>query len=420
MKSVVIGGGVIGTTTAYYLAKLGHEVELIERREDVARETSFGNGGVLHSSECEPWSRPGMVRNVIKWLGKESAPLLLRYSAIPKMWRWGLAFAGNCNLEDYRRNTRANLRLSLLTLQSIAEIRAETELDYDMRSTGTMKIYTAQKALDTNAREAEYMRPHGMQCEVLDAAGAVAREPALASARDGLVGALYFPPDESGDCQKFTVALRKHAETLGVRFRFGTEIAGFDRASDRVAAAVTTTGEHVAADNYVVALGSHTPALMRTVGVRIPIYPVKGVTITVPSANWPERLNMPIIDDTRLFGLATFGDRLRASGSAEIAGFDTTPSRARCQAIVDNVTAVFPDFARCYDPATALYWAGLRPMTPTGTPCLGKTRLSNLFVNAGHGHLGWTMSCGSARVVSNLVAGGDPGIDLDRLALDQR
>jgi len=235
-----------------------------------------------------------------------------------------------------------------------------------------------------------------------------------------LVGALYFPPDETGDCSKFTKGLRKHAESLGVRFRFGVEVAGLDRESDRIGAAVTKTGERIAADSFVVAMGSHTPALMRTVGERIPIYPVKGVTITVSAANWPEHLMMPIIDDTRLFGLVALGDRLRASGSAEITGFDTTPSRARCQAIVDNVTKVFPEFARCYDPETALFWAGLRPMTPTGTPCLGRTKIDNLFVNAGHGHLGWTMSCGSGRTVANIVAGQDPGIDMDRLALDQR
>lgn len=419
MRTIVMGAGVIGTATAYFLAKQGHEVVVLDRQSGAALETSFGNGGVLHTSECEPWARPGMVANVLKWLGKEDAPLLLRPSALPHMWRWGIGFALNCSTAPYRRNTMANMRLAFLTLEALRAIREEAAFDYDMRQTGTMKIYSDRQAFAKVQTECEVLAPHGLRFEVCDVARCIALEPALEPIADTLVGALYFPPDEAGDCHKFTRGLAQHSESLGVTFQFGTEIKRLVRKSGRVVGVETASGR-VEGDNFVAALGSYTPLLLRTVGVRVPIYPVKGVTITVPAEGWPNPLGMPIIDDTRLFGLVPLGNRLRVSGSAEITGYDTVPSRARCQAIIDNVIGVFPEFAKCYTPETASYWAGLRPMTPTGTPCLGRTKIANLFVNAGHGHLGWTMSCGSAQVVANIVAGKDPGIDMDRLALDQR
>jgi D-amino-acid dehydrogenase len=418
MKTIVLGGGVIGTSTAYYLAKLGHEVHLIERREGAALETSFGNGGVLHTSEAEPWSRPGMPANIWKWLGREDAPMLLRYRALPKMWRWGLDFVRNCTPDRYRRHTQINLRLSFYTLRCVEEIRAETGIDYDLMQKGTLKIYTRRGALEQNRTECEAMRPHGMVFEAADADRCVAIEPALAPIRDTLVGGLFFPPDEHGDCHKFTVALGQYCETkLGVRRSYGTEIKSLRRKGDRIEAVETSAGP-MTADNYVAAMGSFTPLLLGPLGIRLAIYPAKGVSVTVPAAGWEDGPKVPIIDDTRLFGLIRLGDRYRCSGSVEIGGYDATPNRGRCQAIVDNVIGVFPQFAKCYDPTTAFFWGGLRPMAPSGNPYLGPTRLRNLFVNAGHGHLGWTMSCGSSRAVADLVAGRKPAIDMTGLTLD--
>lgn len=403
MKCLVLGAGVIGTTTAYFLAKDGHDVTVIDRQPKAAMETSFANGGVLHTSECEPWSRPGMTRNILKWLGKEDAPLLLRYHAMPKMWRWGLAFARNCNHTRYMRNTRRNMALSLLTLDLIKQIRAEAGIAYDHLETGSMKIYTNRQAMEKVADDCQTLSRDGLDYEVLDVPGCIEREPALAPIAETLAGALYFPPDETGDCHKFTNGLATHCESLGVTFQWGTTIRALRRAGGRIDAVETDNGTFQA-DTVVAALGSYTPLLLRRLGMRIPIYPVKGVTVTVPADAWPDAVKMPIIDDTRLFGLVPLGDRLRVSGSAEITGYDTTPSPARCQTIVDNVVRVFPKFAACYDPTTAKLWAGLRPITPTGTPSLGRTRIDNLYVNAGHGHLGWTMSCGSAKVLADVVA----------------
>jgi D-amino-acid dehydrogenase len=420
MKTIVLGGGVIGTTTAYYLAKLGHEVHLVDRQDGVAMETSFANGGVLHTSEAEPWSRPGMPSNIWKWLGQENAPMLLRYSALPGMWRWGLAFIRNCTLERYRRSTMINLRLSFYTLAAIEEIRQETGIEYDLMQKGTLKIYTRAEALEQNRIECESLRPRGMVFEVVDAKRCVAIEPALAPIEHTLVGGLFFAPDEHGDCHKFTTGLREYCERkLDVRCHFGTEVKALRRVGDRIDAIETSKGS-MRADRYVAAMGSYTPLHLRPLGIRLDIYPAKGVTVTVPAAPWADGPKVPIIDDTRLFGLVRLGGRYRCSGSVEFTGYDTAPSPTRCQAIVDNVSSVFPEFARCYDPNTAQFWAGLRPMAPSGNPYLGPTPIRNLFVNAGHGHLGWTMSCGSSRIVANFAADRKPEIDTTGLTLDTR
>jgi D-amino-acid dehydrogenase len=238
----------------------------------------------------------------------------------------------------------------------------------------------------------------------------------LTASASSLAGGIYFPRDEVGDCHKFTTELARHCAKLGVEFHYGTSIERLERGGGRVTGVNTSRGT-MQADNFVAALGSFTPVVLRSVGIGVPIYPVKGVTITVPGAAWNDRLNIPIIDDGRLFGLVPLGDRLRASGSAEVAGYDTTPSPARCRAIVDNVISVFPDFAKCVDPATAKYWAGVRPVTPTGTPILDRSPIANLYIAAGHGHLGWTMGCGSGHVVAAMVTGNRPDIDMSGFAL---
>jgi D-amino-acid dehydrogenase len=419
VKTIVLGAGVIGTTTAYYLARAGHEVHLVERRSDVACETSAGNGSVMHASLCEPWSRPGMPKNVWKWLGKEDAPLLVRYGAIPGMWRWGLDFIRNCNRKDFLRNTRANLGIASRSLDCVAAIVAETGISYDRRTNGTMKVYSSQQGLDEAAEEAEVVRPYGLAVEIVDSRRAIEIEPALAKRGEKMAGAVYFAKDEHGDCQKFTRGLAEHLKKMGVTIHTDTEVRRLRRDGNRIGSVETSKGT-LTADNFVVAMGSYSPGLVAPLGIRLPIYPVKGVTVTVPGENWPERPKLPVIDEAKIFGLVPLGDRLRCSGSAEFTGFDAVPSRTRCQALVDNVIAGFPDFARCYDPDTAVFWAGLRPMTPTGTPVIGRSPIANLFFNCGHNHLGWTLSCGSSDVVAKIVAGKDPGLDLDRLQLDRR
>jgi len=414
MKVVVLGAGIVGTATAYYLAKHGCDVEVVERQPAAGMETSRANGGVIHVSEVQPWAQPGMPTKILGWLGKEDAPLLLRYGAIPHMWRWGLDFARNCTAAKAREHSLTNLRLAKLSLRSIQEIRSEHRLDYDVGTTGALKIYTNQASLESATALGQEWAREGLKYDKLSVKECIDREPALAEAASSLVGGLFFPGEEIGDPNKFTQALARTCADMGVKYHYGTSVSELVARQGRVAAIRTSKGD-ITGDAVVVAMGSFSTDLLRKVGVRVSIYPVKGVTITVDATPWPGAPRCAVIDDGRLFGLVPIGNRLRVSGSAEIAGYDVTPSRERCQAVVDNVISVFPSFAKCYDPAKAFFWAGLRPVASSGVPYLGPTAISNLFVNAGHGHCGWTMGCGSGRVVASLVARRKPDIDITGL-----
>ena len=285
MKTIVLGGGVIGTTTAYYLAKLGHEVHLVDRQDGVAMETSFANGGVLHTSEAEPWSRPGMPNNILKWLGKEDAPMLLRYGALPGMWRWGLAFIRNCSLERYRRSTMINLRLSFYTLQCIAEIREETGIDYDLMQKGTLKIYTRAEALEQNRTECETHAAarHGLRGRRTPSAAWRSSRRSRRSSRRSWAGCSSRPTSTATATSSRPACAAIASEKLGVRCHFGTEVRALRRSGDRIEAVETSKGP-MSADHYVAAMGSYTPRHLRPLGIRLDIYPAKGVTVTVPAA----------------------------------------------------------------------------------------------------------------------------------------
>jgi len=415
MNTIVLGAGVIGTTTAYYLAKAGHEVHVIDRQPEAAMEASFANGSVLHTSEAEPWSRPGMPRAVLGWLGKDDAPMLLRLGALPSMWKWGIDFIRHCTTERYRQAAGVNLRLAHHTLAVMEALRTDTGLEYDRAQRGTLKIYTRQAALDQNAAESALQAPLGLVYEVADAARCVTIEPALAPIRDTLAGGIYAPRDEQGDCHQFTVGLRRYCETkLGVMFHFNTTINRIVHSGDRVESVETCDGR-IAGDRYVAALASYSSALLSPLGVKVSIYPAKGITVTAPDDAWPQGPQVPVIDDTRLFGLVHLGRHYRLSGSVEFNGWDTTPHSARVKALIVNVLSVFPDFARCYNEQTAQVWAGLRPMPSSGNPYVGATKLKNLYLNCGHGHIGWTLACGSSHLLADLIAGRKPAIDMTGL-----
>jgi D-amino-acid dehydrogenase len=411
MHSVVLGAGALGVATAHYLSRLGHRVTVIERQPGAALETSFGNGAVIHASEVEPWSQPGMPLKILKWLGREDAPMLLRLKALPHILRWGPGFLANCTEPRFVANATANLRLALYSLKSLQEIREETGIEYDLGTKGVLKIYRNPEALAAARRNCAMLAPHGLIFEELSPAQCTVREPALEETGASLCGALYFPRDEVGDCHKFVQELARYNEARGIAFRYSMSVTGLVRSGNRIVAVATSQGM-IETDNVVVALGSFAPALLKQVGIDVLIYPVKGVSVTVSAAPWNGAPSHAIIDDGRMFGLIRIGDRLRAAGSAEIAGFDATPMPARVQAIIDKVLQTFPQFARCYTPGTAKVWAGLRPVSPSGVGYMGRTSIRNLFVNAGHGHLGWTMSCGAGRLVADIVAGRKPEIDL--------
>jgi len=330
------------------------------------------------------------------------------------MWRWGLDFARNCTAEKARAHSLTNLRLAILSLQSIQEIRDRHAIDYDVSTNGALKIYTSTESLEAATALGKEWAKRGLTYQKLSVKECVDKEPALAEASSGLAGGLFFPGEEIGDPNKFTQGLAKVCAEMGVVFHYGTTVNALRKRQGRVVAVETSKGE-MPCESAVVAMGSFSQRLLKSAGVHVSIYPVKGITVTVDAAPWPGAPKCAVIDDGRLFGLVPIGNRLRVSGSAEITGYDATPSRERCQAVIDNVISVFPSFAKCYDPRTAFFWAGLRPVASSGVPYVGRTKVENLFVNAGHGHCGWTMGCGSGRVAASLVAGRNPDIDVTGL-----
>jgi D-amino-acid dehydrogenase len=405
----VLGAGVVGTATAWYLLKEGYRVSVIERQPGPALETSWGNGGVIHASEVEPWSQPGMPEKIWRWLGKEDAPILVRYGALPYIWRWGLEFRRNCTVQRFRENTVANLALALHSLRCLQEIGAETGIAYDRAANGVLKIYRSEAALDAATKGSEELARHGLLFERVDGPRCVALEPALAETGPTLVGGLYFPRDEVGDCNLFTTGLAAECQKRGARYHFGRAVTGLDVTGGAVRG-VWMGRDRLDCDQVVVALGSFSAPLLEKAGLRVPIYPVKGISITFPRGAWETAPRMPVIDDSKIFGLVPIGERMRISGSAEVAAYDATPSALRGAAIVRNACYTFPELDRHYSKENARLWGGLRPVTPSGRPIVGPTPVRGLWINAGHGHLGWTLACGSGRALADLVAGRDPGV----------
>jgi D-amino-acid dehydrogenase len=337
--------------------------------------------------------------------------MLLRYGAIPHIIRWGIDFARNCTPERFRENATSNLHLALHSLKSLQEIGAETGIAYDRATRGVLKIYRSREALDGAERSSEFLARFGLLFERITPERCVALEPALEDTKSTLAGALYFARDEIGDSNKFGQGLAAACAMRGVQCRFGEAVHRIETDSGRVQAVATDKGR-IPADNIVVALGSFTAPMLAKNGIRVPIYPVKGVSITFQRAGWNDAPSVPIIDDSKLFGMVSIGDRMRVSGSAEITGYDATPALSRARAIIANASFTFPEMARHLDISQSKVWAGLRPVTPSGTPIIGESRIRGLWINAGHGHLGWTLSCGSGRLIADLIDGRDPGIPL--------
>lgn len=407
MRIVVVGGGIVGVMAAWWLARDGHAVELVERRAGAALETSFANGAIVHASSIEPWSGPGVPWRILRWLGREDAPLLLRPKVLPEIWRWGLSFLAACTAERHRAAAVRNLALALDSLLGLALIRAETGIAYDHRPAAVLKIQRDAAALETAVRAHAPLAAAGLRVERLDRAGLVAREPALAPVADRLAGALLFPQDEIGDCAAMARGLAERCAERGVRLHWDTRVLGFKLAAGRLAAVATDRGE-LAAEAAVVAAGPWTPALLAPLGLRVPIAPVKGVSLTAPRRLWPEAPRHAILDDAAHYALVPVGERLRLAGSAEFTGFEAAPAPARIRALVDRVAELFPAMREVAAGPEAVAWAGLRPMTPGGEPLIGPSRIPGIWLDCGHGHMGWTLAAGSARRLAAQIAGRTP------------
>jgi len=413
MRIAVLGGGVIGVTTAYYLARAGHQVTVTERQPAPAMETSFANAGEISPGYASPWAAPGIPWKAIRWLLMQHSPLVLRPTADPDMLSWLIALLGQCTSGRYAINKERLVRLSQFSRDRLIALRAETGIRYDERSRGTLQLFRTQAQLDGTGKDLAVLRASGLPFETLDRAGCIAAEPGLAGARDPFVGGLRLPQDETGDCFKFTTALAALAAELGVDFRFGVTIQGLDHDGWRIVRARTSAGP-IAADAYVVALGSWSPRLLRPLGLRLPVYPVKGYSITAPIRDAALAPVSTLLDESYKVAITRLGDRVRVGGMAEISGFSQDLPPRRRATLERSAGSLFPEAA---DLEAATFWSGLRPMTPDSTPVIGPTPLANLHLNTGHGTLGWTMACGSAHVLSDLISGRPPAIEATDLAL---
>ena len=412
MNVLILGAGVVGTTAAWYLRADGHDVTVVERRQAAAEETSFANGGQISVSHIEPWANPGAPLRILKWLGQPDAPLLFRPRLDWHQWRWGAQFLLECLPWRTRRNMLQILAISKYSGAALRELRAATGITYDDLQRGILQIYTDREGFDEAARAAELVRRYGIAREVKTPEACVALEPALAARRDWIVGGTYTATDESGDARKFTQALAALGAERGIAFRFGVTVESLAVANG-VVRGVRMVNENnrkevIGADAYVVCLSSYTPQLLEPIGVRTLIYPAKGYSATLPIANPGLAPTIGITDDARKIVFTRLGDRLRVAGTAELSGYNLELNSVRCEALTRRASEWF---GNAIDPSRADYWAGLRPATPSNVPIIGRTRYRNLYLNVGHGTLGWTMAAGSGKALSEIVSGRKPDVN---------
>lgn len=414
--ALVIGGGLLGVTSAWYLQERGFAVTVLERRDATALETSYANGGLITPSQSDPWNAPGTPLQLLKWLGREDSPLLLRLSALPGMWRWGLKFLLSSRMQRWWPATEANLRLGLYSAASLRELRDQLKLDYQHLSRGTLKVFRDTAYLEASSLLARSLKPLGLNHRVLSPQEAVQLEPLLGAMSGELAGAIHYPDDESGDAHLFTRALESRARKAGVRFRFDTDVTSIVPGAGNITG-LKAGRELLQADVYVLAAASYSPALAAPLGIKLPVYPVKGYSVTLPSAGVV--LGLPLVDFEQKIVVTPIGDKLRVAGTAEFAGFSTAANPKRGANIVNQVMRLLPQLAGRVRAEDILHWNGLRPMTADGPPLVSRTHYRNLFVNTGHGPLGWTLAAGSSRALADLVAGRESGLDLSAYSVER-
>lgn len=411
MHIIVLGAGVVGVTSAWYLRQKGYDVTVVERQRKAATETSYANGGQVSVSHAEPWANPSAPLKVLKWLTKADAPLLFRPRLDFAQWRWALTFLRECTSARSAYNIRQMVNLGTYSRGCLQALRREAGIDYDHLEKGILHFYTNPEEFQNALEPARIMRDLGCDRQVIDAEKAVELEPALTPIKDRIAGATYTSEDESGDARKFTQNLAAKAKEAGVQFLYGTEVVGFENSNDRIFGVnVIHDGQHqtLRADNYVLSLGSYSAPMARKLGLFLNIYPAKGYSITVPVKNEEAAYKVSLTDDEYKLVFSRLGDRIRVAGTAELNGYNRHLNLTRCRAIVRRTAEIMPE-AAYWDQAE--FWTGLRPTTPSNVPYVGKSHFGNLFLNTGHGTLGWTHSCGSAAALADIVEGRKPEVD---------
>ena len=412
MKVIVLGAGLLGVTSAYFLRQQGYEVTVVDRQASASAETSFANGGQISVSHAEPWANPGAPLKVLKWLGKEDAPLLFRLRADARQWRWGLQFLRECTPARTRHNIEQIVRLGTYSRDTLQQLRRDRDIAYDERTQGILHFYTSQQEFDAAEAPAAQMRELGCDRRVISADEAVKIEPALAHIRPQLAGATYTSEDESGDANRFARELVKRCEQDGVQFLMSHTVTALRTAGGEIDHVEATDSEgrfqRLRADAYVLAMGSLSPLLAKPLGIELPIYPAKGYSVTMPVKDAAMAHQVSLTDDEYKLVFSRLGDRLRIAGTAELNGYDRDLNRVRCEAIVRRVEELFPGAG---DAERAQFWTGLRPATPSNVPIIGRSKVGKLFLNTGHGTLGWTHACGSGKSIARIVAGLAPEVD---------
>lgn len=413
MKIAVLGAGVVGITSAHYLAKAGHEILVIDRQSGPALETSFANAGEISPGYASPWAAPGIPLKALRWLFMEHAPLILRPKPDLHMMTWIAAMLRNCTAGRYSLNKSRMVRLAEFSRDELVRLREELAIEYDHRSLGTLQLFRTQKQFDASARDMEVLDHFNVPYELLDRTGCIVAEPGLAASRNHFVGGLRLPHDETGDCHMFTVSLAERLERNGVAFRYGTRIEALESDAGKITGVRTDRGT-IHADAYLVALGSYSPLLVRPLGLRLPVYPIKGYSITVPIDDPTRAPVSSLLDESYKVAITRLANRIRVGGIAEISGFSRDLPAARLRTLNHVLNDLFPGAGT---PGETNFWSGFRPMTPDGPPLIGATPIGNLFLNTGHGTLGWTMACGSGALIASLIEGTPPPIDPKGLGL---
>lgn len=417
MKVVVLGAGVVGTTTAYYLMKQGHEVVVIDRQDHAGMETSYANGGQIACAHAEPWASPQTPFKALKWLGKKDAPLLFHmFRFDPDLWYWCYQFLRNCTAVRLKLNTEKTLRIALHSRDCLKALRTELALDYDQRQDGILHFYRSASEFDQACQVAEIMTDFGLHRKVMSARQCIDLEPSIKTIENQLHGGIYSSDDESGDAHKFTTQLAHICKVKGVDFQFSQTIRSLKIEQSRILGVETDKGLYKG-DAYVLCLGSFSRELMKKSSkLSLPIYPAKGYSITLPILNSQAAPKVSLTDDEHKLVISRFRDRLRVAGTAELGGYDTELNSARLNFITQKTMELFPDIG---DPKQVIEWSGLRPKTPDSVPIIGKSPVESLYFNTGHGTLGWTMSCGSAQVISDLITGKQPEISLEGFGFER-
>jgi D-amino-acid dehydrogenase len=418
MKIIIVGSGLLGVATAYYLSELGHEVIVVDRQQGPAQETSFANACVLHPSQASPWNHPGIAWQILKWMGKENSPFLLRPSALPSLLKWGLTFLNHAKPEKFQANLRVNTALANYNIECVEDLQKHHPFDYAAQRLGSMKVLGNEQDLENAKEQIALFQAMGIECQVLNQAEVFNKEPALVENGSKLVGGIYYPKDQTGDAHQFCLKLVELAKLKQVQFIYDLNVNEFSIANDKITGIKTNKGDY-SADAYVLAAGSYSPLLAKSLKLNLPIRPIKGYSITLDMEDWDLKPQMPVIDEEAHVAITPLGNRLRAAGTAELNGYNTEINSQRIQLVLQQVIARYPQAGANIQNADINPWTGLRPTTADGVPIMGETPISNLYLNTGHGHLGWSLAMGSGKLVAEMINGSDPDINAAPYALSR-